>query len=344
MYDSKDSYPRADISTLLMEALGQEKLFIGQMLMPVYPSGTIVGRYPKFKIGSGNLLGGTQVQTARNVTGTYNETDRQFEWDSFITSEYGVEERVDDVVAKMMANFFDAEMVTSKALMNNFMMDYESQVASLINSGTTYFNGVNASIPWIEANTAGATPFDVPKVLNYAVEQLTLLGEYPGVIMECSLSTWNLIRRSQKLQTYLYGYLNVTQGGSQVTEEMVARAFGIDQVIIAKKSINTSLRGLEPDGPYTNLNPIWGNDYVFIGRVGEGDFMNGGVGRTIIWDADAPGGLFTTESYRDERRRGSMLRIRSNRVLKVINPNAGFLVATGTNGTDGSHQPFTNSI
>jgi hypothetical protein len=61
-------------------------------------------------------------------------------------------------------------------------------------------------------------------------------------------------------------------------------------------------------------------------KTGEGDFMNGGAGRSIIWDADSPGGLFTSEQYRDEKRRGDMLRVRSNRVLKIIDPTCAQLI------------------
>jgi hypothetical protein len=57
--------------------------------------------------------------------------------------------------------------------------------------------------------------------------------------------------------------------------------------------------------------------------------MNGGCGRTIIWDADSEGGLFTTDQYRDEPRRGDKIRVRSNRVIKIVNPNSGRLIGTG---------------
>lgn len=326
MFNTTDSLPRADISSVLMEAMGQENLYVGQSVLPIYPSGKEIGRYPKFRLQSGELrknasnLVGT---TKRNETGTYNEVSRKFEWDTFQTEEFGLEERVDDVVARRMESFFDAEVVTAKLLMNNLMLDYEVAVAAVINNPST-FTATHASVTYTEANIL---TLDVPADISAIVERLTLTGE-PPVDAVMSLSVWNRLRRSKLLQTYVYGYLNVSQGGSMITENMFAQAMGLRRILIAKQSYDTALKGKA-----ATLVPIWGNDYIFVGRFAEGDFMNGGVGRTIIWDADSPGGLWTSESYRDEKRRGNMLRVRSNRTLKVINALAGQLIDTGFDGS-----------
>jgi hypothetical protein len=326
MFNTTDSVPRADISTLLMEAVGQEKLYIGQLIFPVYPSGREVGRYPKFRIGAAELLKAGQGygSTKRNETGTYNELTRKFEWDSFQTEEYGLEERVDDVVARRMESFFDAEMVTGRLLMNSLMLDYEVEIAAKTYNTNT-FGDTNTVAMWTETNVA--TTMDVPQDMNAAIERMTLLGEVPTTFV-ISLKLWNRIRRSKLLQTFVYGYLNVNQGGSQITEQMFANVFGLQEILIAKKSYDTSLKGTTP----FNVVPVWNDDWVALIRRAEGDFMNGGVGRTIIWDADAPGGLFTSESYRDEKRRGNMLRVRSNRITKVVSPNCVQLLDTGASG------------
>jgi hypothetical protein len=323
MYNTIDSVPRADISTVLMEAVDQEKQYIGQLIFPAFPSAKEVGRYPKFTIGPSELLRKSQGSTKRNETGTYNEISRKFTWDSYQTEEFGLEERVDDVVARRMENFFDAEVVTGKFLMNGLMLDYEVEVAAKT-FDPSVFTTTHTSIGYTEANI---DTMDIPLDINSLLERFTLLGETPTHLI-MSLSTWNRLRRSKKLQTYVYGYLNVNQGGSQITESMFAQVFGLPGLLIAKKSVDTALKGKAPV-----VAPVWGNDYIAVAKLGGGDFMNGGLGRTIIWDADAPGGLFTSESYRDERRRGNMLRVRSNRVLKVVSPNCVQLLDTGYSGS-----------
>ncbi len=335
MFNTVDSVPRQDVSTALMEAVDQKKQFIAQMLAPIYPSATEVGRYPRFRKQAAELLragrnpnadGSFNSSTRRGATGTYNEITRRFEWDSFQTSEFGLEARVDDVVRRRMTNFFDADMIEADLLMNELMLDYEMEVAAKLNttSSTDSAEGLiqtNSNTAWTDANIA---TFDAPRDINECTERLTLIGNNPGdcdIVM--SLKIFNLLRRSQKMQTYVYGFLNVTQGGSQIQPDMLAQAFGLRSCIIAKKSVDVAVKGKTP-----NLIPVWGNTNVLIGKFGGGDFMSGGLLRTIVWDADSPGGLFTSEQYRAESRRGDILRVRSNRVIKAIDPTAGQLIAT----------------
>jgi len=298
-----------------MEGVHQEKHYVASSLLPVYGSQREVGRYPKFRIGKGELL--KKESQKRNATGTYNESEEQFEWDSYQTQEYGHEKRVDDVVKKQMGDFFDAEMVTAKFCMNKLMLDYEVEAATAI-MDPTVFTAAAAGTAYTEANLAS---MDFPADINATIEALTLLGEEPNT-MVMSLSVYNRLKRSKLLQTYLYGHLNTSQGGSNITPNLIAEAFGIPNIVVAKKSYDNAIKGK------TNVVPVWGNSYVWVGEVQGGDFMNGGAGRTIIWDADSEGGLFTTDQYRDEPRRGDKIRVRSNRVIKIVNPNSGRLITT----------------
>jgi len=315
-YNTSDSVPRQDISTLLMEGVHQEKHYVASSLLPVYGSQREVGRYPKFRLGKGELL--KKESQKRNATGTYNESEEQFEWDSYQTQEYGHEKRVDDVVKKQMGDFFDAEMVTAKFCMNKLMLDYEVEAASAI-MNPNVFTATAAGTAYTEANLA---TMDFPADINATIEALTLNGEEPNT-MVMSLSVYNRLKRSKLLQTYLYGHLNTTQGGSNITPNLIAEAFGIPSIVVAKKSYDNAIKGK------MNVVPVWGNEYIWIGEVQGGDFMTGGCGRTIIWDADSEGGLFTTDQYRDEPRRGDKIRVRSNRVIKIVNPNSGRLITTG---------------
>lgn len=331
-YNTADSIPRPEISTLLMEAAGQQSGFIAQEVFPVYPSPTEVGRYPVFPKKEAELLNAGRGVTSstptfssitkRGQSGTYNELDRKFTWDSFTTEEYGLEERVDDVLATRMSNFFDAEMTTGKLLANSLMLDYEMEAASTLFNTSTFaslaYNGTgSAGTAW-----SSVTDTDIPQQINTGIEYMTLRGEKPDTLL-LSLKNFNYLRRSSKMLTYIYGTLNTNAGGAMITAQAVAGAFGLSRVIVAEKSVNQALKGMA-----VSLGAVWGNPYVALIKSGAGDFMNGGLGRTIIWDADSPGGLFTSESYRDEARRGTKLRVRSNRVIKVLLTDCAYLLGT----------------
>lgn len=316
MYNTTDAVPRIDLSTVLMEAVHQDEQFIGQLVLPVNESEMEYGRYPRFRIASGGLL--KKQSQKRNQSGTYNESNLSFEWDNYQTEEFGHEERIDDVIRKRMKNFFDAEVITAKDCMRKVMLDYEVTVASTVLDPDTF----NSASPVAAYSNANLATMDVPADINAAIEAMNNVGEQPNTLV-LSLHLWNLIKRSQKMQTYLYGFLNTTQGGSNISTQIVAEAFNLKQIIIARKTVDLALPGKAP-----NIQPVWGNDYLFLGDIQGGDFKAGGVGRTMIWDADSEGGLFTTDTYRDEKRRGDIVRVRSNRTEKIINPNAGFLIST----------------
>jgi hypothetical protein len=54
------------------------------------------------------------------------------------------------------------------------------------------------------------------------------------------------------------------------------------------------------------------------------------LGRTIVWSKDGSG-LFTTETYRSEPRRGDMVRVRHHTDEKLVNLNAAQLINGGAN-------------
>ena len=134
---------------------------------------------------------------------------------------------------------------------------------------------------------------------------------------------FNRIRRSKLLQLFLFGSLSANAGNRAITEQLLAETFGFDNIFVTKMSYDIAAKGKGP-----TMTAIWSPNSIWIGNVQGGDFNAGGTGRTIIWEADSPGGLFASETYRAEHRRGDMVRVRSNRSLKIINQNAGQLIGT----------------
>lgn len=322
MYTNAAAAPRTDISAFLEEAVEIEKLFVGQKIFPIYESDVESGRYPKFKIRDGALL--KREATRRNQTGTYNEVDRKFDWVTYQTEEFGLEERIDDVMSKRFQKFFDSEVLTAKFVMRSLMIDYEVTAAAKLQTpiGTDPdegFTATNSTVAYTEANLA---TFDFPLDITDAMARMESLGEVPNAIV-MSRAVFNRLRRSKNMQLYLFGSLSANAGNRAITENLIGETFGFEYVFVTKMSYDMAAKGVGP-----TMGPIFGNNYIWIGHIAGGDWNAGGFGRTIIWDADSPGGLFTTESYRAEHRRGDMVRVRSNRSLKVLNQNAGQLIGT----------------
>ena len=179
------------------------------------------------------------------------------------------------------------------------------------------FTTTDTTVAYSEANLATV---DFARDVNEALDRLTGKGISPNT-MVLNLGLWNRLRRSAKLQTYIFG--NLPSGQQRlVNPGDIASVFGITNVFIAAAKHDIASKNKTPV-----LEHIWNDDYVWIGATGSGDFAAGGAVRQIIWTGDAPD-LFVTETYRNETRRGDMVRVRQHASEKVIDQTAGELLAT----------------
>ncbi len=326
MYKNSHAIIRHDLTAFVEEAANADKLLFAEKLMPVLPVDARAGIYPKINIGDGGELL-KKDSTLRGPTGTYNETTRKFVTDTYECLDRGMEERIDDVVVRDYAKFFDVEVLTSKLIMRTMKLDYESRVYdTLVGAGnfhdldaTTTNNKTKYGITGAYGDAASLSGGDYVLLIMDAIKELTKRGETPNTIV-FGQNCWDHIRRSTKLNTFLYGSLGSGVGYKLVNEQDIAKHFMLRNVYIASAHIDSSKRNGTAD-----LNPLWNNDQIWIGDVTGGEVSSGGAGRTFVWSKDGTG-LYTTETYRSEPRRGDMVRVRHHTAEKVINKNAGIRI------------------
>jgi hypothetical protein len=70
----------------------------------------------------------------------------------------------------------------------------------------------------------------------------------------------------------------------------------------------------------------WGNKYFWVGNVVGGAPEMGGAGRTMVLDELTGGELFVTESWYDQDKRSTIIRVRQDDDTKIVNENSGVLV------------------
>lgn len=316
MYSNTAAVSRPEITAFLEEATGIDKLLIASQVLPADTVNARAGRYPRLRITNGGLL--NIDSTKRAPTGTYNELDRKWEWDTFDCQEYGAIERIDDSLAAEMKNFFDLEKATAKLVMRSLQLDYEKRVADLVMSTTPGFTATAAAVAYTEANIA---TIDVARDITDAVARMEQVGEVPNTLV-LSRQVWNRIRRSTKLNDYIFGN-TLNNGQKDITTVNFANAFNLEKVLIGGAAYNSAKKGQT-----ASLSQIWGNTYMLLASIKGGSFENGGFGRTLIWGADSPGGMWGTETYREEERRSDVVRVRTHSGEKIINPLAAQLITT----------------
>lgn len=326
MYKNSSAIIRHDLNAFVEEAASTDKLLFGDKLLPQLPVDARAGIFPKIEIGNGGELLKKEA-TLRGPTGTYNETTRKFTTDTYECLDRGMEERIDDVVVRDYAKFFDVEVLTSKLIMRTMKLDYEARVYGLLQGSSNFLSLSGASAvynggtKWGDATSL--TGADFSKLLMNAIEELTKRGEVPNTLVIGS-NAWNHIRRTTKLNTFLYGSLGTGLGYKMVTEADVAKQFNLKNVFIAHAHYDSGDRNAGE-----TLSVLWNNDNMWLGDVKGGEISAGGAGRTFVWTKDGSG-LFTTETYRSEPRRGDMVRVRHHTSEKVVNKNAGLLVNFGS--------------
>jgi len=309
---------RADINQALIEAPAEIGL-IGADVMPLLPVSAKSGVYLKVQTADADLLNADAAK--RNAGAEYARAVRKFTSDTYDCQETGLEELLDDSFRSDASRFFAIEAETAKFLLRQVKLSHEKRVADLLFATTTPFTTADltatGSIAYTEANLP---TINAPADVAAGKLALNKLG-YSANAVIMSANVYERIRRTTLLQNQFYGTVSST-GGRLLDEKQIAQAFGVDNVYIGRAAYNTANKNKSYSGSF-----IVPDSKIIVANVATGQFTAGGLGRTLVWSDDAPGG-FVSESYRDEARRSNVLRVRMNTAEKVIDANAAVRITT----------------
>jgi len=315
-YSDAAAVLRSDINTLVEEAARTDEMFIGLKVMPEWGVPEKSSHWPKFRLSKGELL--KNDVTKRTPTGSYGRVTRAYENDNYTCEDYGLEELVDDTYKADVSRFFQAEVVAAKQVLRTVMIGHEVRVAAaLIDTNT--FTATNPAVDYTEANIA---TINLVKDIVDAAGRLNDKGVIPNTIV-MSKNVFNRTRRSTLLLNYLRGVLG-NDAAKLASAQDVAKVFadeGIQNLYVGRMPKDGAKKGQS-----YSASSIWPDTHIWVGYVAGGDPMAGGAGRTVVWNKE--GGLFVTESYRDEGRRSDVVRVRQNVDEKIVDATSGELITT----------------
>ncbi|HXG46046.1 MAG TPA: hypothetical protein VNO52_00345 [Methylomirabilota bacterium] len=319
MYPSSGATLRADINIKVEEASSADKFFIGERVMPPLPVTDKSGSYPKVKIAEGELL--SPGSTVRERSGSYGRVSRNWTTDTYDCIDRGLEEPVDDTDQKDLARFFNLEVSAARWVLRNMKLDHEIRVKDATFNTTNYGAATNSIVAYTAANLA---TIDAPADILAAIDRVEDKGQVPNTIL-IPKAVFSRLALSTKLQNWVRGQL---KGNAEmpVNAENIAASFadyGITQVLIGRARYNSAKKGQAPSAAQ-----VWPNTYIWVGYVNPAARTpeDGGAGFTFVWNAE--GGLWVSETYRDEQRRSNMVRVRQHTAEKVTDGTAGTLIAT----------------
>jgi hypothetical protein len=319
MYPTTGATIRADLNIKVEEASGLDEMFIGLRAMPPIGVDAKSGTYPKVQIAAGMLA--SPLASERTSTASYNEVSRSWTSDTYDCVDRGLVSPVGDVEARDMGRFFNLEVAEANWTRRNVQISHEARVASAIMSATNFGAGTNSTVAYTTGNIA---TIDLPADVMAAIARVKNSGIKPNTIILSESVLFRLVV-STKLISWVRGTLT-GQKDAPINAANIAASFsdfGIRQCLIGDCRYNSAKKGQA-----ASMSEVWGTTYIWVGVCNQNARVpqDGGAGFTLHWNAE--GGLFVTETYRDENRRSNMVRVRQNTAEKVTDSTAGTLITT----------------
>jgi hypothetical protein len=318
MYTNSAAIFRGDVAGVLEQAKDWESGLIGTAVMPPLQVPVRAGQYPSFVLKEGQLLK-SEVKN-RAPYSNYARGTRSFNQETYTALEYGYEEAVDDTVTLDVARFFSAEVIAAKLAKRKLLLAHELRVASAIFNATN-FTSTNSATAYTTANIA---TFDAAADVQDALDRMLAKGESTSnAKVVIPFPVWTRLRASTKFQNRLRGTGLSSDTILNASTAAAAEVFGVAEVLIGRASYDSA-----PEGVAFSASNVWANTYIWVGNVTESSagFFGGGAGFTLNWSEYGP--LIGVSTYRDETIKSNIVRASHYTSEKVVNTNAGQLVAT----------------
>lgn len=284
---------------LAMNAAG----FIGLQVFPVFEAGEDAGQFPKIKAEF--YLKNRETRRAPGAPYSRPSED-DFEVDTYACKEHGTEEVADDREAKMYANYFDYERVLTERGRAIVMNNFERRIADKVFNASS-FTPTAVTNEWDDL--ASATPIsDVEAAVQRFFNRT---GLWPNALILNRMVYRNL-RLVQSVKDNIKNVQSVNP--ADINIQHMKSAFDLEHILVAGSAKNIAAEGQD-----LSIAQIWSGEYAAVARIATGpDIRAACIGRTMHWAGDGSKIGTAIESYRDERVRGGVIRVRMDTDEKIL--------------------------
>lgn len=329
MGSPRTAITRLDLSLNYAEfSLAATRLgFIGLLVCPAVSVGLQNAKYMKLAIA--DLLKPVK-SLKRAPKANYARDDFEWEQDEFSTDDHGKEKVVDDRQIAIYGDIIKAEMVNRNAAVHDVLQDLESEIAAAI-FNTTIWTGSDLTTA---AGTAWSTHSSATPVTNIdgAIDKVEAgIGQSPDTIIltKKALRNWG---RCTQVSTQ-FKFMRGNDAPVSALVQAMKDLHEVDKVFVANGFKNTA-----GEGQTATLSRFWDDTKVMVCKTGS---PNGSledpevrIGNTIMWNeeiASLPGGGdgeagVIVEEYREESRRGGVIRARMDWQVKRQHVQCGHLI------------------
>lgn len=304
--------PRVDLGNAVFEAILMQGMYKATEILPLMSAPRKAGTFPKIK--RGQLL--TSQTYHRAADGSYPRDHFAAADDTFSCTEYGDEILIDDSQAQFYKNDFDFKFAAAQKIGLALRIAQEVRAAAAVFNPTVW---TGASLYTDVATVWSNTSADVKADVDAAKEAVLKNSGAPANAIVMNMATWNDVVNNDNI----VGTLVVTDRTEQAIANAIAPILGLKYVIRCDAVYNTG--GVLATPTHTGQF-IWSSSYAMVCRIAEtSDVTEPSIGRTFMWSDDSPTD-FVVEEYRDETRRGNVLRVRQTVDEKIIDVASGHLL------------------
>jgi hypothetical protein len=307
---SGTSFQRPDIGESLTEfdVAANEAGFVGLELAPPFMTPEQAGNFERIPLEA--LL--EETDTARNSKGGYQQSDFEFEQDSYATKEHGVVERVDDRQAKIYAYALDYDVICANRARWKVLVALEREIKAA-------FEAMGAAtaipIPWDQLDTCDP----VGDVLNEIDTFKTGCGMLPNAGWLTDKLLRKLARCARIKDQIKYSGMDDPKLLTEPTKRNAFLRALADMMGLEKLVVAASVRNTANKGQTFSTSNIWTDSVFGLVRVPTSrDLSEPGAARLFCWDGDGAGVGGTFEQYYSDEYRSNMIRFRHERQLKTV--------------------------
>lgn len=313
---------RPDLASFLEFDLESDRNgYVAQKVFPVIDVASQAGVYGIIPVEQ--LL---QQRVTRRAPGSgYSRGNFTFTTATYACTEHGAEEPVDDRQAKMYRDYFDAEQVATMRAFSSVLRNAEQRVCDVVFNTTTYTGASLTTAVATKWNSyANALPLDNVLAAKNKVYDNT--GIWANALIVNKKVFYHLRRCEQVIDAIESNGAGQASKQSDITEQLLAEALGLDMVIVAGASRNSAT-----EGAAATPAQIWGDTLAMVCRVAtSNDMQEPCIGRTFHWSEDGSSVGGTVESYRDESVRSNIIRVRHDVAEVLLYTELGHLLSNIT--------------
>lgn len=259
------------------------------------------------------------LETQRASGSGYNRDDFNFIDDSYACKEHGLEGVVDDRDAKRYASYFDAELKQTERKDFQVTLAQEVRASNLLMNATT-FSGQTTAMGTALTDYASSTPVTKVEAACQAVYNRT--GIWPNTLVMNNIAKRNMRHNAEVISRITSSGAGDQARQADITIEQLSQVFDLPHILVGGMASNSADRGQA-----ASISSAWPDAYMMVGYIDHsGDIQAPSLTRAFHWSEDGSEIGGHIESYREDDKRSTIIRVRHDVVEKIEYAELGQLI------------------